>query len=135
MLCYSSAVHSATSDRESFGPLLRHAFAVLVALSLAVPGPAPAAEERNAASAQPDRTLVGLPIYSLDGKQIGRILAVGVDDGNRPVLVAEVDRPLGIGADAVAIPFDMFVRKPDRIELTITAQEVAERVSGAEREQ
>jgi PRC-barrel domain len=113
---------------------LRHAFALLVALWMAVLGPAPAADKLNPADGNAERTLVGLPVYSSDGKPVGRILALGVDDGNRPVLVAEIDRPLGIGADAVAIPFDMFVRKPDRVELTITAQEVAKRTSRAARQ-
>jgi len=81
-----------------------------------------------------DRALIGLPVFSSDGRRIGRILAIGIDDDNRAVLVAEIERPLGLGSDAVAIPADMFVRKSNRIDLTITAAEVGDIISGAGRE-
>jgi hypothetical protein len=113
---------------------VRYALAVLLALAVALPGPEPEAAERKPAAGRSQSSLVGLPVYSADGQKVGRILATGVDDGNRPVLVAEFERPLGIGTDAVAIPYDMFERKPGRIELTITAQEIAKRLSGAGRD-
>jgi hypothetical protein len=110
-----------------------------VALALALAA-APAAaqhkrkpDSRRPTAGQAERGLVGLPVFSSDGKRIGMILATGVDDDNRVVAVAEIERPLGMGADAVAIPFDMFVRKPGRIELTITAAEVNDRISAAGR--
>lgn len=115
---------------------MRYAFAVLFALAAVLAGPAPAEaqHDRKPAAGKADRTLVGLPIYSSDGKRLGRILALGVDDDNRPVLVAEIERSLGIGSDAVAIPYDLFVRKSHRVELTITAAEVSRRISGGKGE-
>jgi hypothetical protein len=62
------------------------------------------------------------------------VLATGIDDDDQVVLVAEIARPLGIGADAVAIPTDMFVRKANRIELTITDAEVRDRLAQAKYE-
>jgi sporulation protein YlmC with PRC-barrel domain len=67
--------------------------------------------------AKADRALVGLPIFTSDGKKIGKVLATGIDEDDQAVLVAEIERPLGIGADAVAIPTELFVRKSHRIEL------------------
>ena len=93
------------------------ALAALVALAAAAP--AAAQPSRKSAADRPGRTLVGLPLFSSDGKRIGRIVASGADGDNQAVLVAEIERPLGIGSDAVAIPFDMFVRKAGRVELTI----------------
>jgi sporulation protein YlmC with PRC-barrel domain len=130
-------VRGATTDSESLDRLaLRYALAVLVALAAALAGTAPAEAQRGRkpAADQADRTLVGLPIYSSDGKRLGRILALGVDDDNRPVLVAEIERQPGFGVDAVAIPYDLFVRKSGRIELTITAAEVDRRMSGGQGE-
>jgi hypothetical protein len=106
---------------------------VAIAMALAVATPTAAQHGRKPAAGKAGRTAVGLPLFSSDGKRIGRIVASGTDDDNRSVLVAEIQRPLGIGSDAVAIPFDMFVRKADRIDLTITAAEVEERISKAGR--
>lgn len=115
---------------------VRYLLAALVAVAMALAATAPAAAQysRKPAAGKAGRTAVGLPLFSSDGKRIGRIIASGTDDDNQAVLVAEIERPLGIGSDAVAIPFDMFVRKADRVELTITAAEVAERISKAGRE-
>lgn len=113
---------------------VRYVLAALAAVAVALVAAAPvgAQPSRKPAPDQPVRTLVGLPLFSSDGKRVGRIIAAGTDDDNQAVLVAEIERPLGIGSDAVAIPFDMFVRKAGRVELTITAAEVAERISGAQ---
>lgn len=115
---------------------MRFVFAALAALAVALAAAAPAAAQsgRKPATGKADRALVGLPLFSSDGKRIGRIVAAGTDDDNQAVLVAEIERPLGIGSDAVAIPFDMYVRKGGRVELTITAAEVADRISGAQRQ-
>jgi hypothetical protein len=84
-----------------------------------LPGKAPNAE----------RTAVGLPIVTSDGKAIGKVVATGVDDDNQPVLVGEIERQLGLGLEAIAIPTDLFVRKEGRIELTITEDEVNARLA------
>ena len=112
---------------------MRYALAALVAsaLALAPAEPAAAQQGRKPAAGDTGRAIIGLPLFSSDGKRVGRIIATGVDDSNEPVLVAEIERSLGIGGDAVAIPFDMVQRKAGRLELTITATEVAERITKA----
>jgi hypothetical protein len=77
---------------------------------------------------QGQRTPVGLPLYTSDGKAIGKVIATGVDEDDEPVLVAEIGRTLGLGSRAVAVPADLFVRKPGRIELTLTEEEVKARL-------
>jgi hypothetical protein len=71
---------------------------------------------------------VGLPVFTADGKAIGKIVATGTDEDNQPVLVAEIERQLGLGPAAIAIPTNLFVRKQGRIELTITEAEVNARL-------
>jgi PRC-barrel domain len=116
------------------GPARRglSAFTVLAIVLAATPVISQYRQQRPAAKADPG--LVGLPIFSSDGKEIGRVLATGIDDDDQAVLVAEIARSLGIGADAVAIPTDMFVRKGNRIELTITDAEVRDRLARAKHE-
>jgi hypothetical protein len=105
---------------------------LVVALTVVLAAtPALSQYRQHRPAAKPDRALVGLPIFTSDGKKIGKVLATGTDEDNRAVLVAEFERPLGIGADAVAIPTDMFLRKTNRVELTITEAEVRARLAGA----
>ena len=75
------------------------------------------------------RALVGLAIFTSDGKEIGKVLATGIDENDQFVLIAEIERLLGIGPLAVAIPTHMFVRKSNRIELTITEAEISNTLS------
>ena len=75
----------------------------------------------------PDASLVGLRIMSSDGQEVGQVTEIGIDDG-QAILVGEIDRPLGIGSDVVAIPAEMFVNRGDHVELTITAAQVRDRV-------
>ena len=77
--------------------------------------------------AMPDASLVGLRIMSSDGQEVGQVTEIGIDDG-QAILVGEIDRPLGIGSDVVAIPAEMFVNRGDHVELTITAAQVRDRV-------
>jgi hypothetical protein len=101
----------------------------IVAMTLAVGLVAPAAQvERAPLTGKANRTLVGLLVFSSDGKQLGKVLAEGIDEDDQRVLVAEFERPLGLGSHIVAMPTYMFVRKSNQIILTITAKEVAERL-------
>lgn len=79
-----------------------------------------------------ERTAIGLPIVTSDGKAIGKVVATGIDESNRQVLVGEIERQLGIGPEAIAIPTDLFVRKEGRIELTIDEAEVNARLGRVE---
>jgi PRC-barrel domain protein len=102
------------------------ALAIVLAVGEALPQspqPRPAGKARKAAG-----QVVGLPIVTSDGKAIGKVIATGTDEDNQPVLVAEIEQQLGIGPEAIAIPPDLFVRKPGHIELTITEAEVNARL-------
>jgi hypothetical protein len=101
------------------------AAALAVALAAA---PAFAEGPRQRPAKKSERAAIGLPIYTSDGKVIGKVTATGVDEDNQAVLVAEIDRPLGLGPQAIAIPTVLFVRKRDRIELTLTEAEVNARL-------
>ena len=80
-----------------------------------------------------ERAVVGLPIFTSDGKEIGKVLATGTDEDGLTVLVAEFERSSGIGSVAAAIPTDMFVLMTDRVVLAITAAEVSQRLARADR--
>jgi hypothetical protein len=137
MLCEAFVVSCSTNCSASHRPFpVRYVLAALVAVAMALAATAPAVAQhsRKPAAGKAGRAVVGLPLFSSDGKRIGRIIASGTEDNDQAVLVAEIERPLGIGTDAVAIPFDMFVRKAGRVQLTITAVEVEERISKAGRE-
>jgi hypothetical protein len=101
-----------------------------VALAIALAAAPAVSQQQRPAKA--DRVPVGLRIFTSDGKAIGKVLATGIDDDDKAVLVAEIERPLGIGADAVAIPTEMFIRKFNRIVLTITEAEVRDKLARAE---
>ena len=109
----------------------------VVAYALA-PMPAPA-HDAAAVSPRPSQPppaterAVGLPIFTSDGKEIGKVLATGTDEDGLTVLVAEFERASGIGSVAAAIPTDMFVLITDRIVLSMTEAEVSQRLARADR--
>jgi hypothetical protein len=104
-----------------------------LALTLAAAPAVPQSPQQRPA-AKVERTAIGLPIVTADGKAIGKVVATGTDTDNQPVLVGAIERQLGIGPEAVAIPTDLFVRKQGRIELTITEAEINARLGQAERQ-
>ena len=104
--------------------LLAGTFALVIA---AVPGLTQTTPDPQAFKA--DVTLIGLPIFSNDGKELGRVTEVGVDDGEA-ILIAEIERPLGLGPNILAIPAHMIERKADRIRLNITANQVRAMAAG-----
>jgi hypothetical protein len=100
-----------------------------LAAAAAVPAaPALAQQSKRPPATEPDTSLAGLPVYTADGKQIGTVIAMGLDEDDEPVLVAEIAQPLAIGPTAIAVPIDMFARKGNRIELTLTQAEVNARL-------
>jgi PRC-barrel domain protein len=105
--------------------------ALAIAGTLVVVAPA-AQQERTPLTANAARTAIGLPVFSSDGKQLGKVVAEGIDEDDQPVIVAEFERPLGIAPHLAAIPAYMLVQRPDRIVLTITAEEVANRLFRAQ---
>jgi hypothetical protein len=74
-----------------------------------------------------DPRVIGLPIHSSDKQVIGIVKQAGVGNGE-PVLIGEVERPLGLGPDLLAIPISMYVNRGDHIELTIRADQVREKL-------
>jgi hypothetical protein len=77
-------------------PLLIHCRLAIAALALALAGdqalPQDAPRQRSARPQQ--QAPAGLPLYSSDGKMLGKVIATGVDDDGEPVLVAEIQLPL-----------------------------------------
>jgi sporulation protein YlmC with PRC-barrel domain len=105
-------------------PALAVAFTLLAASGMA--------QER---SEQPARSaLIGLPVVTSDGREIGRVTDAVSEPQDEPMLIAEIERPSAIGPHVVSIPIDMFVQRADRIELTITFEEVNGRLEGPEHE-
>ena len=76
-----------------------------------------------------ERPVIALPIFTPDGKEIGKVLATGTDEDG--LAVAELEEAFGIGSVAVAIPTDTFVLITDRIVLSITEAEVSQRLARA----
>ena len=72
--------------------------------------------------------LVTLPIRSGDGQPIGIVTHAGSGFGET-VLIGEVDRPLGLGPELIAISADLFVDMGDHIQLTLTAAQVREKLA------
>jgi hypothetical protein len=99
-----------------------------LAIALAAP-PATSRHQQEPPAVAGDHTLVGLPVFTSDGHSVGMVIAVGTDESNEAVLVAQIERPLGFGSDLVAIPMKMFIPKADRIELTITERELRNRAT------
>jgi hypothetical protein len=103
----------------------------LAAALTTAPGIAQEKNRRPLAGAH--AVLVGLPVFTSDGREIGKVTGLARGEGE-PMLIAEIERRLGIGSRTVAIPIDMFVQQPDRIELTLTAEQVADKLAGPEPE-
>ena len=112
--------------------MLRTILAGFFALSLALVPQAMAQQAAQESSAtEIDQGVVGLPIHTSDGHEIGLVTEAGIDDGE-PILIGEIERPLGLGPDVVVITSEMFVNRGDHIELTITAEQVRDRLSRPE---
>ena len=101
------------------------AIAIAAATPLAV---VPAfAQQTEMQSEAPTTSAVGLPVYTSDGEHLGEVVQV-ISFADKPALRAEIGSFLGLGTTTAVIPSNMFQRKPDRIELTMTAAEVRDTV-------
>jgi hypothetical protein len=87
----------------------------------ASPPPAPQAEQ--------DVTLVGLPVFSSDGQKLGKVTEVGTVPGGQQAIRAEMGEFLGIGETSVVIGSEVFQKKTDRVELSMTEAEVKDSIS------
>ena len=112
--------------------MLRTIRAGVVALSLTlVPQAVAQQEQADAPATEIDQGVVGLPIRTSDGHEIGLVTEAGID-GGEAILIGEIERPLGIGVDVVVITREMFANKGDLIELTLTAEQVGDRLARPE---
>ena len=107
--------------------------AASLAIALATPI-ASAQQQTDAPPAQTETELVGLPVYSADGQKLGRIINAATSY-DRAAVVAEMGEFLGIGTTNVVIDPELFQRKLDRIELSMTAAEVKDTISKQRQQQ
>jgi hypothetical protein len=105
--------------------------AFFVVTSVVIPQAVAQQKSQQLRTAEIHRGLVGLPIRSSDGQAIGLVTEAALDDGEA-IVIGEIERPLGLGPDIVVIPVEMFANKGDHIELTLTAEQVRDRLAGPE---
>ena len=106
---------------------------ILAALMLVgQPVQAQPAPDSDPPALQLDSALVGMPIISSDGQKVGQVAEVGLDAGE-PILIGEFEMPLGIGATSAAVPAEMMVPRGDHVELTITVDELHDRLANSQR--
>jgi hypothetical protein len=104
--------------------------AALVALTIAPVSLTTAQEPEAVPRSEVAPRLLNLPIRSLDNQPIGVVTQAGIGDGEA-VLIGEVERPLGLGPELIAITADMFVDRGDHIQLTLTADQIREKLTKA----
>jgi hypothetical protein len=102
---------------------LRSALLAAFILSFAAPLLANAQQKKVGPAQQSNAWLVGLPLYSSDGKKLGQVTEVVTAAGQSAVR-AEMGTFLGLGPTSILIPEEMVDRKPDRVEIIMTASEV-----------
>jgi hypothetical protein len=102
---------------------LRSALLAAFILPFAAPLLANAQQKKVAPAQESDAWLVGLPLYSSDGQKLGQVTEVVAAAGQRAVR-AEMGTFLGLGPTPILIPEEMLERKPDRVEIIMTASEV-----------
>jgi hypothetical protein len=108
-------------------PFLAAGIAVALMASPAVAQQSPSPGDQPAAG-QIDTTLVGLPVYSSDGHKLGQVAEVGMS-GGQPAVRAEMKDLPDVGSADVIIGADVFQKKADRIEISMTAAEVTNTIS------
>ena len=104
--------------------------AALVALTIAPVSLAIAQGPEAVPRSEVAPRLLNLPIRSVDDQPIGVVTQAGIGDGEA-VLIGEVERPLGLGPELIAISADMFVDRGDHIQLTLTADQIREKLAQA----
>jgi ribosomal 30S subunit maturation factor RimM len=101
---------------------------VTIAFALALSILPATAQQTKPDTAQQETSIIGMPIYSSDGQKLGEVTQVGMHEG-RHAVVAQLEPSLGSGAK-VLIPAEMMRQhQNDRLELSMTAEEVRNTVS------
>jgi hypothetical protein len=87
----------------------------------------PSAAQQKSQSVQEQVALKGLPAYSVEGQPVGVVTQIRIGSDGQ-VETVRIDLPKSPEADAktVQIPAAKFTQKADRIELSLTAAEVAD---------
>jgi len=86
------------------------------------------AQQTHPDTAQPETSVVGLPIYCSDGTKIGEVTQVGMHDGQQTI-AAQLEPSL-MGAK-VLIPAKLMQQQDDRLELPMTTEQVKNQISKA----
>lgn len=99
-------------------------------LVLALAAAAPAfAQSETPPTSQTETQLIGFPVYSSDGEQLGQVVQVAMAEGKLRAVRAELGDFLGLGTATVVIDADVVEQKSDRIEVTMTAEEVRKAIN------
>ncbi len=88
--------------------------------------PAPMPGDKSAASPTQTNPLIGLAVFSADGSKLGTVQSVATNpDGKATAIHLKSGGFLGIGGKLVAIPDGKFTKTGDRVQLSMTADEVS----------
>jgi hypothetical protein len=99
----------------------------LLALSMSPATAVIAQETESIPRSEVAPRLLHLPIHSIDGQHIGVVTQAAIG-GGEAVFIGEVERPLGLGPERIAISADMFIDRGDHIQLTLTADQIREQL-------
>jgi hypothetical protein len=61
---------------------------------------------------QTDPALVGLPLYSSDGQQVGEIKEAGKSSSGQQAVRSQMNETLGVGSVSVVIDAELFQKTP-----------------------
>jgi PRC-barrel domain protein len=87
--------------------------------------PAPRPDDKSATNPAKANPLVGLAVFSSDGTKMGNVQSVHTGpDGKTSAIHIKTGGFLGIGGKMVAIPEGKFTKTGDRLQLSMTADEV-----------
>ena len=88
--------------------------------------PAQRPSDKSAASPTKANPLIGLSVFSSDGSKMGTVQSVATaPDGKATAIHLKTGGFLGIGGKLVVIPDTKFTKTGDRIQLSMTSDEVS----------
>jgi hypothetical protein len=99
------------------------------AIALAAAAPAAAQSDTPTTNETPsvdqtEKQLIGAPVYSSDGEQLGQVVDGAMADGKPRAVRAELGQFLGLGTATAMISGEIVEQKTDRLEVAMTADEV-----------
>src|SRR5688500_624399 len=87
--------------------------------------PAPIPNDKSATSPAQTNPLIGLAVFSSDGSKLGTIHSVATNpEGKATAIHFKTGGFLGLGGKLVAVPDGKFTRTGDRVQLSMTSDEV-----------